>query len=211
MLNTDYPYLAQRNDFILPFILNKKHRILDIGCTYGATVKMLKDADKCEWACGVEIYPPAAEQAREHFDSIIIGDIETIDLPITPHSIDLILCLDVLEHLIDPWRTISKLHNYLSPSGFLIAKIPNISYYYMILKLIKNDWSYCDSGILDKTHLRFFVKKTAISLLECSGLKVDKVIPLDKCGNPKNVRFTMFEVFFAYEYLLIAREKSKSK
>lgn len=92
---------------------------------------------------------------------------------------DLILCLDVLEHLVDPWEVIRKLTGLLKPEGCIIACIPNIRHFSVLFDLVlKGKWDYSETGLLDKTHLRFFVRKTAISLLESSGLKVDSILAL---------------------------------
>jgi 2-polyprenyl-3-methyl-5-hydroxy-6-metoxy-1,4-benzoquinol methylase len=100
-----------------------------------------------------------------------------MELPIEPDSLDLILCLDVLEHLIDPWTVVQRLRKLLKPGGAIIASIPNIGNRKVIFPLLfMGKWNYMDEGFLDKTHLRFFVRATAIQLIESSGLKVDMVL-----------------------------------
>jgi len=99
-----------------------------------------------------------------------------MDLPIVPSTLDLILCLDVLEHLVDPWRVTSFLQKLLKPGGALIISVPNIRNRDILFPLLfKGKWDYTEAGVLDKTHLRFFVRRTAIELVESSGLTVDKV------------------------------------
>ncbi len=154
-------------------------RILEIGCGTGATLSFLKAAGRCSWVGGVELAPAAHAVAADHLDRTWCGNIETLELGLPEGDLDAVLCLDVLEHLTDPWSTVARLVSLLKPGGVLIASIPNIRYYKVALGLLLDGrWDYQDSGILDRTHLRFFVRATAVSLLTGNGLRVDLVQPL---------------------------------
>ena len=108
---------------------------------------------------------------------------------------DLILCLDVLEHLIDPWSVIKKLiYENLREGGTLIACIPNVRYYNVLLPLLlKKEWKYQETGVLDRTHLRFFTKKTILELISSAGLQLDTILsnPVD-LSIKKMFKFTIF-------------------
>jgi 2-polyprenyl-3-methyl-5-hydroxy-6-metoxy-1,4-benzoquinol methylase len=91
-------------------------------------------------------------------------------------NMDLFLCLDVLEHVKDPWALVDALHPRLRPGGSIIASIPNIRHYTVSMGLLfAGKWELADSGLLDRTHLRFFVRKTALGLMTSSGLQVDAI------------------------------------
>lgn len=154
-------------------------RVLEIGCGTGATLAWLRDSGRCQWTAGVEIAPAAAAVAATRLDAAWCADIETLDPPVPAGSLDAVLCLDVLEHMRDPWSVVGRLHRLLRPGGRLIASIPNVRYYKVSLPLLfGGDWTYRDAGVLDRTHLRFFVRRTAIELIAGSGLAVDAVQPL---------------------------------
>jgi SAM-dependent methyltransferase len=175
MRETSEYYESVRAD-ILPLLPERLDRVLEVGCGTGNTLQWLRKHRKCEWLGGVERYPDAAAQAREKADVVYEGDIEHLDLPVPKASLDLILCLDVLEHLIDPWRVTSRLRELIRPGGALIISVPNIRNRDIIFPLLfKGKWDYTPAGILDRTHLRFFVRETAIELMESAGLKVDKI------------------------------------
>ncbi len=88
----------------------------------------------------------------------------------------MILALDVLEHLVDPWTVVAKLDRLLRPGGVLVASIPNVRHHSVVVPLLfKGGWRYLPMGPLDRTHLRFFTRSTAIELVETSGMRVDKI------------------------------------
>ena len=192
----------------------QSERIIELGCGTGATLKHLKDTGRCTWACGIEQHHDAAEIARLTLDCVIEGDIEKIELPVGTASIDVVLCLDVLEHLVDPWTVVHKLDRLLRPGGVIIASIPNVRNLQVLLPLmIRGKWNYTDAGILDRTHLRFFTRDTALQLMECSGLKVDSVTASNLKGwRPSTVAnyltLSLFRPLLEYAYLIRAR-KSK--
>ena len=211
--SNDY-FDSNRND-ILSLLPRKMNCLLEIGCGFGNTLKYIKDNYQCDWACGVELVHEAAEIARSKVDLVIEGDIENIDLPIEPETLDVILCLDVLEHLINPWKVMSKLEALLKSDGVIIASIPNVRNFHVILPLIfRGEWKYLDMGILDKTHLRFFTRSTAIELIESSGLKIDMIKETgfergSKTRVANLVTFSIFKPFLVVQYLIRAMKVNK--
>jgi len=150
--------------------------VMEVGCGAGETLNWLKKTGKCSKTIGIEYNPDIAEAAKENVDIIMSGDVEQIDPNIAEGSVDLLLCLDVLEHLRDPWTTLKKLSKYVRNGGFVIASIPNVRHKSVLLPLLFNSkWEYTTAGHLDITHLRFFVRETAISLVEGAGFSVDCV------------------------------------
>jgi len=141
----------------------------------------LRGEGYCRWAGGVERDASAAAVAKGRLDRLWVGDIETLDFDLAPRSVDVILCLDVLEHLIDPWAVVARLGGLLADGGAIIASIPNIRYRKVVLPLLlRGRFDYADDGILDRTHLRFFVRETAIALMQSGSLAVDRIEPLVK-------------------------------
>ncbi len=169
-------YYEYTRSEIQPLLPETVSRTLEIGCGAGRTLAWLKSVRQCAWLGGVELNREAAELARRGLDAVYEGNIERMELPIEPGSLDLILCLDVLEHLADPWTVVQRLQKLLKPGGALIASIPNVRYRRVVFPLLfQGKWEYVDEGVLDRTHLRFFVRDTAVHLLESAGLTVDMV------------------------------------
>ncbi|MCR6629389.1 MAG: class I SAM-dependent methyltransferase [Magnetospirillum sp.] len=163
---------------VVPF-LKADSRILEIGCGTGATLDFLRQQGLCRWAGGVEYAPEPAELARKVADQVWQGDIEGMDLGLAEGSLDAVLCLDVLEHLVNPWRTARRLAALLAPGGVLVASLPNIRNDRILRDLVlRGKWEYRDDGILDRTHLRFFTRASTVALVAEAGLTVEAVQPL---------------------------------
>lgn len=160
---------------IIPYLPARIERLLDIGCGAGATTKLIRSMHpNLNWAGGVEIVAEQAKRAENILDRVWNINIEQVQFEneIEANSLDLILCLDVLEHLVDPWDVVKRLSKRLRPGGRLLVSVPNIQNWKFVKNLLfKGDFYYRDSGLLDRTHLRFFVKATAESLAQSGGLQ----------------------------------------
>jgi len=159
---------------IAPLLPPRAARVLDVGCGAGATLAWLKQTGRCEFAVGIEMMESAADIARARIDELHVGDAtQLVGTTFAPHSFDLVLCLDVLEHLVDPWAFVATLRRLLAPGGRVIASLPNVRHLRVVLPLLlAGRWRYEASGILDRTHLRFFTRESALELMSGGGLRV---------------------------------------
>jgi 2-polyprenyl-3-methyl-5-hydroxy-6-metoxy-1,4-benzoquinol methylase len=208
-MSTVHKYHEGVRKDILPLLPDNVSRVLEIGCGTGNTLAWLKNCKQCTWIAGVEISSGASTQARAKLDAVYEGNVEFLELPVEADSLDLILCLDVLEHTIDPWDVVRRLHKLIKPGGALIISLPNIRNHKILFPLLfKGEWDYTDAGILDKTHLRFFVRDTAIRLVESTGLKVDMVAAtgLERRSRKSEIAISLLpewiKSFLVYQYLI---------
>jgi SAM-dependent methyltransferase len=168
-------YFATVRGEILPFLPARVARLLDLGCGTGATVGFVREARAVEWAGGIELDTQSAEAARRVCDRVWTGDATSLpfEKEIAEASLDLVLCLDTLEHLADPWAMVRRLSPFLKPGGRLILSVPNIRNWKFLWRLAaQGDFRYRDAGLLDRTHLRFFVRETAVELATSGGLRL---------------------------------------
>ncbi|MDZ7372101.1 MAG: class I SAM-dependent methyltransferase [candidate division KSB1 bacterium] len=144
--------------------------VLDVGCGEGNTAAYLKEKFGAE-VTGIEINAEAAAVARKKLDHLLQGPVEkAYELP--KNHFDLILCLDVLEHLVDPWAVLKRLAGCLKPEGYLLISLPNIQNWRVLIDLAFGRWDYTDSGLMDRTHLRFFTERTAKEMISAASLRI---------------------------------------
>lgn len=206
----DY-YAAARSE-ILGLLPSHVERIFELGCGEGATLALLKDKGMADWTCGVDINQTALAVARNRgVDQVIQGNIEESELGIHPESYDVILCLDVLEHLVNPWKAMYVLYGMLKPGGVFVASIPNIRFIKTLLPLVFMDrWQYEESGILDRTHLRFFTYTSAVELVKSCGLEIEAVKANRSTKWPVRIASMVtlgaVDKFTAFQYLISAKK-----
>ncbi len=147
-------------------------KILEVGCGAGMTGKYLKELG-FEEVVGVELEEAVAREATAHYDRVIVGNVEQAVLPYDKGYFDCILYGDVLEHLVDPWKVLREHHSLLKSRGVIVCSIPNIRHYRITKKLLlRGKWEYEESGILDRTHLRFFTIGSMQKMVEDAGFEI---------------------------------------
>jgi 2-polyprenyl-3-methyl-5-hydroxy-6-metoxy-1,4-benzoquinol methylase len=172
----DSAYFEYDRRDIVPFLPATADRICEIGCGTGRTLANLKLRYKASLVAGFDVHEQSIATARGNLDRAEVIDIESTPLPDYVENIDLFLCLDVLEHLKNPWTVVKALHARLRLGGSIVASIPNIRHYAVSMGLLfAGKWELADAGLLDRTHLRFFVRKTAVALMASSGLQIEAI------------------------------------
>jgi len=151
-------------------LVGKNKKVLELGCATGQISRRLAE-NGCD-VVGIEIDEESARVAEKYCKAIYVGDIETVgDMPYHGYF-DCLLMLDVLEHLRHPSDVLKSLKKYLKEDGYIIASIPNVANWQVRWDLMLGRFEYKDSGILDRTHLRFFNEKSAKELFHGAGFNI---------------------------------------
>lgn len=173
------PAHEQHNPDLLKLIPADSKRIVEVGCSSGALAKEVKKhAPTCHYI-GVEIDSAFAELARRHCDECFVMDIETADHNFyASHSDrDCWVFGDTLEHLKDPWAVLEAIRGIIPKNGCIVVCLPNAQHWSLQVKLSVGDFRYEESGLLDKTHLRWFTRQTMLEMFEQTGFKFDTGFP----------------------------------
>jgi O-antigen biosynthesis protein len=167
-------------------LLDRPQRVLDVGCSTGYLAERLQQRGAT--VVGLDLDERAAELARRFCAEVHIGDVETMELPFEPASFDAIVCGDLIEHVRDPQALLARLRPFLSPGGRLVLSTPNIANWAIRLSLLFGRFRYTEWGILDRTHMHFFTRKTLRESLEASGYRVvafDYTVPVPVLSAPR--------------------------
>jgi len=166
-------YFRHERAEMVPVLPEHYQRVLEIGCGEGAFSRLL---DKATEYWGIEPDVQAAELARQKVDKVLIGTYEGCSGDLPDGYFDLVICNDVIEHMPDHDRFLQAISQKLTDDGCLVASIPNVRYLDVLLGLlVKRDWKYRDYGVLDRTHLRFFTKKSLLRSVRDNGYQVDVI------------------------------------
>lgn len=162
-------------------------RVLDIGCGPGWLAQALRE--RGHHVVGVDLLSYEGVESRT--DRFVQADLDRglpddLDPADGEAGFDVVICADVLEHVRDSERLLRDAVARLRPGGTVLASVPNISHWYPRGRIAVGLFGYDQRGILDRTHLRFFTRRSFLQLARRCGLEVDATrhtgLPFDAVG-----------------------------
>jgi len=145
-------------------------RILDVGCSSGAFLKVMEDEG---WdVYGIDISRESSREAREKWgEKISVMSLEEPSFPPPPPLplFDLVTLFDVLEHSPEPRALLKGVRSLLRPGGLLAVTTHNFSS--PVRKLMGRLWSYLDP----LEHLSYFSPVALKALLGASGFSITEL------------------------------------
>ena len=148
-------------------------RVLDVGAADGFLGEQL--ALRGWRVTAVERDPALAERARARGHEVVLADLEH-GLPALAGSFDAAVYGDVLEHLSDPLPVLRGLNRALAPGAMVVVSVPNVAHVWVRLSLLVGRFDYEDRGILDRTHLRYFTRRSFLEMLARADLSVRELV-----------------------------------
>lgn len=166
------------NNELLNFIPTDCRRIVEIGCMHGDLARVYRNINPLTEYIGIDIEPEYAKVAEKYCTNTIAGNIEELDSKVfnALFPSDCWVFGDCLEHLRDPWSLLRRIRKDIDSDGCLIACIPNAQNWSVQMQLATGNFFYRDSGLLDRTHIRWFTRITLIDLFQSTGWKIENAI-----------------------------------
>ncbi len=148
-------------------------RVLDVGCGFATTSARIQKLGN--EVTGIESSAEACGVARTRLAQVIEADLVHAQPGAQPGGpYDVIIFADVLEHLPWPVGVLERYLQALAPGGSVIVSLPNVGLWSVRFAHLFGQWNYEETGVLDRTHLRFFTRRTARWLIEQAGLQIVK-------------------------------------
>jgi len=212
-LGTD-PYAAHQR---LLRLCGAPRTVLDVGGSSGYLGREL--ARRGAQVVVIDNDPEAVAAARLDGVDAHVVDISRQDPPGVPGSYDAVLCGDVLEHLAEPAAALRRLRPFVAPFGRLVASVPNGANWALRLSRLAGRWNYTDRGLLDRTHLRNFTRRSFLDTIRAGGFEVVETdvtcpIPWMRGGRMSAAAHAAERVLpglLAYQHLVLARPLSAAK
>jgi SAM-dependent methyltransferase len=147
--------------------------VLDVGCGAGANARELRRLASDATIVGIEPNAEAAGLARAAADEVFEGTLERWLDAEHDRRFDAVLLSDVIEHVADPLALLRRLNEHPGTrvAAWLVS-VPNYAVWYNRLRTLAGSFSYSWSGLYDRTHLRFFTRRSVRQLLERAGRTV---------------------------------------
>ena len=149
--------------------------VLELGAASGHVTKALKSLNNVVTA--VERDARFSENLSEIADEVIITDLDWLDLRerLSGKKFEVVLAGDVLEHCSKPELVLLQIHDLLTQDGYVVISLPNVAHGDVRLSLLTGTFDYSDTGLLDRTHLRFFTRSSIHTFLHQSHFHVDAI------------------------------------
>jgi SAM-dependent methyltransferase len=177
--STGYAYVERPNRAIVELL--EKHvlrgtpnaRILDVGCGCGANAREIGRIANGATVLGIEPNAQAAELARAACHEVFQGTLDAWLTTAQSDRFDAVVLSDVLEHIADPIAFLQSLRSapQLQSATFIVS-VPNYGVWYNRLRTLVGRFEYAWSGLYDRTHLRFYTRRSIRELLSYVGLQV---------------------------------------
>jgi SAM-dependent methyltransferase len=178
--NAPYQYFEDVNWGLLRLWNGRRGlRVLDAGCGFATTSERIQQLGN--EVTGIEESAVACGVASKRLAHVVQADLQQADLG--DAQFDVLIFADVLEHVPWPVGVLKKYLRWLAPNGSVIVSLPNVGLWSVRFAHLFGRWEYEETGVLDRTHLRFFTRKSARWLLGECGLT-----PVKTTYNPGLVR-----------------------
>ncbi|MFC5500521.1 methyltransferase domain-containing protein [Caenimonas terrae] len=180
-------------------------RVLDLGTGSGALGEHLRAHAGCT-VDGLTINEQEAAIARPHYRRVEVGDLERPDwhLAFSGEHYDFIVCADVLEHLRQPATALNGCRELLAPGGQILISVPNAGYCGLVAELLHGDFTYRDEGLLDRTHLRFFTRRSLLQFLQAEGWSAGAIEAIERPLNESEFKLAFDDLPPAVARYLLA-------
>jgi len=223
----DSPYQCKKSDvysshsFILEFAgQGNGRRLFDVGAAHGYLAGALRSQGF--QVTGIEADPVLGKEAANHCDEFLLLDLDE-PLPSFNEPYDVMVFGDVLEHLKDPASVLREFVGNLRDDGTVIVSLPNVANIYVRLNLLFGRFDYQDRGLLDRTHLHFFTRKSFRRFMSEAGLEINQLtatpIPLPIIVPPQHQGRLFqalhaanawlartWQTLFGYQFVAVARK-----
>ncbi|HVT89300.1 MAG TPA: class I SAM-dependent methyltransferase [Tepidisphaeraceae bacterium] len=195
----------------------KRGPVLDVGSAQGMLGQLLQGSNL--QLDGVEPNPEWAAAAKPLYRQMYEGTVESANLPKNHYKV--IVCADVLEHTLNPTCVLKQLRSCGTKDAVFVVSLPNVAHIAVRLLLLCGQFPKMKRGLLDRTHLHFFTRETAVQMLRDAGLKVtrrqatvaplslvwprgDGTLPFQALWHMQHWATKVWPNLFAYQWILVA-------
>lgn len=152
--------------------------IIDIGCGEGTIGKLVKEKNNKIRFIGVDISQEAIQLAKNYYDQTYLINLDKDDFQKEwKNTYDYAICIEVLEHLFNPEKTLLQIKTLLKKNGILITSFPNMAWWKYRLKMLKGVYPVESRAYNMIEHLQNYTLDSFTKLLNECGYEIKKLNP----------------------------------
>lgn len=154
---------------ILGLINCPPSRVLDVGCASGWFLSKISQSFPEAKCLGIDPYAKAVKYGQKKYQNLLLIKADGHRLPFKSQSFDLIICTEVLEHVLNPGKVVKEIGRVLDYHGTAIFEMDSGSWFF---KLAWFCWTHSGNNIWHHAHLHAFNDKKLRKLIEGNGFQV---------------------------------------
>jgi 2-polyprenyl-3-methyl-5-hydroxy-6-metoxy-1,4-benzoquinol methylase len=199
---------------LIPFVPQTARTLLEVGCGSGAFGRRLRSERPNMELWAIEPDPASAKAAEDGFHRVIVDEFPSEGIP--RGAFQVVVCADVLEHMAEPQLGLRGAAEVLAPGGVMVASIPNVRSWRAVIwpLLAHGNWTYTERGILDRTHLRFFTRRSMRQFFNDNGWSVHSVTGINMHRRERVLSVLgarRFDDFLFPQYVVVATPPRMSR
>ena len=151
-----------------------KGKVLDVGCNDGTFSKIIFERTKANKLIGIDVLQTSVDWANKHWKNprmkFIVGDAHNLKFP--GGYFDAVFCLEVLEHVEEPLKTLREIKRVMKKSGYGIFLVPSDSF---LFRLVWFFWLnfYPRGWVWRETHIQTYRGNFLPKICKKVGFKVE--------------------------------------
>ena len=162
-------------------------KVLDVGCSGGLLGELLRD--RGHHVTGIDLLEIPGVDKR--VDEFYLADLEKGIPEEVGAGYDVAIAADVLEHLRTSEAMLREMGGRLNEGGRIFISVPNFGHWYPRARTALGVFDYDQRGILDKTHVRFFTRRSLLRMVKKNGFTVKRMemtgLPVDVVAGERSL------------------------
>lgn len=156
---------------LIQSIHNQPKKILDIGCASGWFLSELSKFYPQAHCTGIDVYEEAIQYGKTWYSNLKLIHADAHALPFKKNSFDILICNEVLEHVLDPEKVLKEIQRVLRPGGYAVIEMDTGN---MLFRFVWFWWTHARHGVWEHAHIQVFNTQKLQQLITRNGFQIKK-------------------------------------